>query len=84
GMLLAGSEGDAVEVLFADHAAPGSRVFLEGDDESLYGDVAQIKAERFFEIPIRVENGTVKVGGRPLVCGGRPLVTERVKNGKVG
>lgn len=84
GMLLAASEGDTVEVLFADHAAPGSRVFLEGDDESLYGDVPQIKAERFFEIPIRVENGTVKVGLRPLVCGGRPLVTERVKNGEVG
>jgi methionyl-tRNA synthetase len=89
GMLLAadgpGSDGeDAVDVIFADDTEPGTRVYLEGDDPAELPDCGRIKADAFFDIPIKTEGGIVKVGSTPLAADGRKLATEAVKNGRVG
>ena len=86
GMLLAaskdGPEGhEVVEVLDVPWAAPGTRVFLE----TVFGEPpAEIDIDTFFSMPIRSEQGTVKVGSQTLTADGRPLKTERVTDGHVG
>ncbi len=84
GMLLAASHEGVVEVLFAPHAAPGSRVTLEGESEAAAGIPGEITIDRFFSVPIRAEAGAVKVGNKVLAVGGVGLGTERVKDGEVG
>ena len=84
GMLLAAQDGARVEVLFADHAAPGDPVALEGQEE---GEPAErrgeIDIEEFFRVPIQVRDHRVLVEGLALVSAGRPLMTALVKDGLV-
>ncbi|MFW6216058.1 MAG: methionine--tRNA ligase [Alkalispirochaetaceae bacterium] len=91
GMLLAASDTDGegrerVEVIFADHATPGDRVVLEGDDEDAASveHLSRLKIDEFFAVPIRCEEHEIKVGSRRLVCGGELLRTREVGSGSVG
>ncbi len=81
GMLLAGSEGKVVEVLFVDHARPGDRVTLAGTTGPAPSD--QIDIDTFFTTPIGVEASRVVVGDAALECGGKPVVTAKVAKGRV-
>lgn len=84
GMLLAADEGDIVEVLFVEGVEPGTRVVLDGDDSGKLETPSRIKIDKFFEIPIKVENKLVKVGETALNCGGIAVKTVKVSNGEVG
>ncbi|MEM5946976.1 methionine--tRNA ligase [Spirochaetia bacterium 38H-sp] len=84
GMLLAAEEGDTVEVIFADDVSPGTLIVVEGDDPSSYTDAGRLTIDEFFDIPLKVEDGAVTVGGRRLVAGQTVLSTVKVKNGSVG
>lgn len=83
GMLLAAEADGMVEVLFAPEAAPGDPVLPAGarsPEEAL----PEVSIDTFFSLPIVVVNGQVRVGDSPLEAGGKPLRTEKVRNGKVG
>ncbi len=85
GMLLAAEDKDGnVEVVFLDDAKPGDRIVLEGEDFSNYPYPKRIKANAFFEIPLKTVNGTVTVGETALVCNGKPVKTTKVVDGEVG
>ncbi|HRY73492.1 MAG TPA: methionine--tRNA ligase, partial [Spirochaetia bacterium] len=90
GMLLAASrksEGEgvkeAVEVLDAGGAAPGTRVVLEGQDPAVPAD-AEIDVDAFFSVAIRAEGGAAMVGGKRLLADGKPFALARVPEGEVG
>ena len=74
---------EAVEVLDAGSAAPGSRVVLEGQDESII-PLPEIDVDAFFSVPIRAEGSTAKVGGRRLIAGNAPFSFVKVSDGEVG
>jgi methionyl-tRNA synthetase len=95
GMLLAASaksgEGEdateIVDVLFADHLEPGTRLYLEGQAVAADGEsegLKRIKIDDFFAVPIRAVAGEVKVGDTRLMAGDRPVKTEKVTDGTVG
>ncbi len=91
GMLLAagaddGSGKETVDVLFADHAEPGERVLLSGQETNAGAEdrLKRITIDDFFAVPIRAVDGVVKVGDTDLIAGGRPIVTSTVANGSVG
>lgn len=85
GMLLAAENKEkVVEVLFLDNVEPGDRIVLEGEDFKEYPYPKRIKIDEFFDIPLKVEDGIVKVGSTPLVCNGQKVTTSVVKNGEVG
>lgn len=88
GMLLAASSGEGetevVEVLFPDWAPVGSRLVLQGDDGAAPAPDKIISIDTFFEVPIRVEAGTVKIGSLALLAGGKPLNPAKVHTGEVG
>ncbi len=90
GMLLAADDPSApegeriVEVLFADWAAPGSRVLLEGSEAPGEEGPKRISVDTFFSMPIGVKDGSVTVDGKSLTVGGKALLTGKVKNGSVG
>ena len=84
GMLLAAQAEGVVEVLFADHAAPGEKVLLEGDDPARSAPVEPIDIDTFFAVPIAAKAGVVGVGDVALSCAGRRIETQRVVEGKVG
>ena len=81
-MLLAAGDGQAVEVLFADQAAPGSAAVLEGAVVP-EGAAEEIDIDEFLSIPIRVAGGRVRVGSRALTVGGQPVGTLQVTEGEV-
>ena len=88
GMLLAasrmGTEGkEAVEVLDAPWAAPGTRVLLEGQDVSIPAE-AEIDADAFFSVPIMAKGSGVFVGTKALMAGETPFSTSKVPDGEVG
>ena len=83
GMLLAAQAGDDVEVIFADDAAPGTRVVFEGEDEGSYNELSEISIDDFFEVPIRISDFYLTTAGRKLVAGGRPLKTVEHESGEV-
>ena len=91
GMLLAADntpegseERGTVEVLFADWAQPGDRVFLSGKDIPEGNSPHKIKANHFFEIPLKVQGNIVKVGDTALEVSGKVLTTVKVADGEVG
>jgi len=90
GMLLAaqpdapeGAHPETVEVLFVDHAAPGERVVLAADDPAVPAPSQTIDVDTFFSMPLRVEDGEVRVGGIALSCAGRGVRTGKVTKGRV-
>ena len=82
GMLLAAQSGKTVEVVFADHAAPGVKVEVGGEQAPREG-YAEIDIDAFLSAPISVEGLAVKVGNAPLLAAGKPLVTAIVEKGRV-
>lgn len=87
GMLLAAdykdeNGKDCVEILTAPWAAPGTKVILEGDDVNAEKP-AEIQADTFFQIEIKVIDKAVQIGGKNLVADGKPLSTEKTVNGPV-
>jgi methionyl-tRNA synthetase len=86
GMLLAASSKSdgtqRLEVIFADDASPGDQVSIAGSEAA--GARDRIDIDTFFDIPIRAEAGTVKVGETALSAAGRELITAEVKDGEVG
>ena len=92
GMLLAASrkvesEGktvkEAVEVLDAGDAAPGTRVTLAGQDLSIVPE-AEIDVDAFFSVPLRAEGSAAKVGASLLLAGSRPFAFAKVSEGEIG
>ncbi|MDR3201275.1 MAG: methionine--tRNA ligase, partial [Spirochaetales bacterium] len=83
GMLLAASADGVVEVIFAPDAEPGADVVVRGTPAP-QSPAPEITIDEFFSIPITANGGGIFVGNTPLEAGGKPLVTERVKDGKVG
>jgi len=89
GMLLAASAGEGdtevVEVLFLEGIAPGTALHLSGMEQRKPEEpLKRIKVDAFFELPIHVHEGTVMVGGTPLIAGDSPVTTTRVHSGSVG
>ncbi|MEE1211873.1 MAG: methionine--tRNA ligase [Treponema sp.] len=87
GMLLAADYNDengkeCVELITAPWAAPGTKVVLEGDDVNAEKP-AEIQADTFFQIEIKVNNKAVQIGGKNLTAAGKPLSTEKTVNGPV-
>ena len=87
GMLLAADYNDengkeCVELITAPWAEPGTKVVLEGDDVNAEKP-AEIQADTFFQIEIKVNNKTVQIGGKNLTAAGKPLSTEKTVNGPV-
>ncbi|MHB9151287.1 MAG: methionine--tRNA ligase [Spirochaetales bacterium] len=88
GMLLAASrsgEGgkEAVEVLSAPWAPPGSSVSLEG--LGVEGSVeAQIDAEAFFSVPLLAKDGFAFAGSARLEVAGQTLQLQNVRDGEIG
>ena len=88
GMLLAGdykdeSGKDCVEVLDVSWAEPGTKIILEGSDASA-AKKAEITGDEFFCVQINAVNGNVQVAGKNLIAGGRPVVTKKALNSKIG
>ncbi len=90
GMLLAaqpdtppGQPPETVEVLFVDHALPGQRLALEGDDPAAAPPAAEVDVDTFFTMPIAVLDNVVRIGGKPLHCSGRAVRAWRVAKGRV-
>ncbi len=88
GMLLAASRHgeagkEAVEVLDAGDAEPGSRVLLEGQDPGIACE-AEIDADAFFSVAIRAEAGEVRIGSKSLLAGASRFALTRVPEGEVG
>lgn len=86
GMLLAADYKDAngkdcVEVLTAPWAAPGTEVILEG--AVLAEKPAEIGADDFFAVEIKVAEHSVVIADKKLVADGKPLQTEHTVNGEV-
>ena len=84
GMLLAAEKEEAVEVLFVDHAEPGTPVTLEGSAPKASEEYTKLKIDDFFNIPMQVKNNIVYVGETPLICAGRHVTTDTISEGKVG
>ncbi|MGB4587569.1 MAG: methionine--tRNA ligase [Rectinemataceae bacterium] len=81
---LAGPEGkEAVEVLSAPWAAPGTAVTLEG---LAAGGPAEplIDVDSFFSVPLLAKRGFAMAGGARLVVDGKPLSLVRVPDGEIG
>lgn len=87
GMLLAAdykdeNNNDAVEILTAPWAVPGTKVVLEGDDVNA-SKPETIEADTFFQIEIKVNNKQVQIGNKTLVADGKKITTEKTVNGDV-
>ncbi len=87
GMLLAANDPDApehttCEVIFADQFEVGTVLTLEGYEAPKL-DQPYIKADHFFELPIKTEDGVVKVDGKAIGSGGKTLRVTRYLNGVV-
>ncbi len=83
GMLLAAEDEDENLEVIMPSAEPGDRVFLDGASPS-DPPVKRVSIDRFFETPIHVEDGNVKVGETGLNLAGSSLKTTKVLTGKVG
>ncbi|MBI9101368.1 MAG: methionine--tRNA ligase [Spirochaetales bacterium] len=89
GMLLAadgpGKDGEKrVEVIFADHCEPGTRILLAGDNRTGASEPKRITIDKFFDIPLKVKGGVVHVGDTALTAGDKALTTAEVMEGDVG
>jgi hypothetical protein len=63
-------------------------VILEGADASAAASAAEnikkeIDIDTFRSVPISVKDWVVNVSGAPLVLGGEPLRTKKIKDGEV-
>jgi methionyl-tRNA synthetase len=86
GMLLAADYKDAdgkdcVEPLEAPWAPAGTKIMLEGSATA--EKPAEISADDFFKVAVRVAGKSVQVGGTPLTADGKALTTTFTENGDV-
>lgn len=85
GMLLAADYTDetgkqCVELLEAPWANPGDEIVLEGEiNES---EKAEIGADTFFSVQIKIKNFDVMLGGKKLCVAGKSLRTQKTKEGE--
>ena len=89
GMLLAAEGltvdgGETCEVIFADELAPGTRIYLEGDDPEKLPECTKLKADKFFAVPMKTVDGSVFVGDTRIGAAGTILMTKTVLNAEVG
>ncbi len=95
GMLLAasrkvvGADGasvkEAVEVLDAGDAPPGTRLTLEGlEPQGSPQAIPEIDAATFFSVPIEARGGCASVGASRLLAAGKAFVLARVSDGEIG
>ncbi|ULQ60018.1 methionine--tRNA ligase [Brucepastera parasyntrophica] len=87
GMLLAADYTDAagneqVEVLDSSWAVPGTPVMLEGADSSIEKP-AEIDADTFFSVKMKIIDNAVTVNGKKLLIGGKPVMTKYASSGEV-
>ena len=87
GMLLAADykdkDGkDAVEVLEAPWAEPGTQVVLEGADPTAQKPT-EITADEFFKVQVNVVNKSVEISGKKLVVKDKAITTVFTENGGV-
>jgi methionyl-tRNA synthetase len=87
GMLLAAdykdeNGKDCVEPLEAPWAEPGTEVVLEGADPAAAKE-AEISADVFFQVEIKVNNHDVMIADKKLTAAGKPLVTKFTVNSGV-
>jgi len=78
GMLLAAQSGGTVEVLEAPHAAPGSKVEIDGCGHG----TEELTVEQFFSLSFTVERHQVLCDGKHLSVSGKRLTASLV-DGKV-
>lgn len=88
GMLLAADAKQAdgseiVDVVVCPEAQPGDRILVKGYEDTSVPE-AQLKIDKFFDMPIRVEEGKLMVGESLLLCGGKEIQPRIVRNGSVG
>ncbi|GAB6090481.1 methionine--tRNA ligase [Spirochaeta dissipatitropha] len=88
GMLLAADAKQAdgseiVDVVVCPDAQPGDRILVKGFEDISVPET-QLKIDKFFEMPIRVEDGKLMVGDSDLLCGGKEIHPRIVRNGSVG
>lgn len=84
GMVLAAEpqgKEKVLELLTVD-AAPGTPVLVDGI--AAPSEIKRIKIDRFFELPILVNEGQVRIGESDLVCNGKALACSSVTKGTVG
>ncbi len=94
GMLLAasrktvGEDGssvkEAVEVLDARDAPPGTKLSLEGNADLVTSVLPLIDVDTFFSVPIEAKNGYACIGNKRLEAAGKVFFLERVSDGEVG
>ena len=76
---------EAVEVLDALDAAPGTRVNLEGRSElALSEPLPELDVDAFFSVPIAAQGGFARIGSCRLLAAGRPFALAKVPEGEVG
>jgi methionyl-tRNA synthetase len=76
---------EAVEVLDALDAAPGTRVNLEGRSELAISEpLPELDVDAFFSVPIAAQGGFAKIGSCRLLAAGRPFALAKVPEGVVG
>jgi methionyl-tRNA synthetase len=84
GMLLAVEGNDSLEVLFVDNAEPGTPLLIKEAEPVEPRERKRITIDKFFEIPLRVEDHILKVGDTEIHVSGKPVRTNKVRNGEVG
>ena len=73
---------EKLELLCAPDAAPGTPVVLEGYEDVL-NKPAKISLETFANVDYEIEEHIAKAAGKTLLVAGKPIVTEKLTNGKV-
>lgn len=86
-MLLAANDPEAephttCEVIFADDFAAGTVLTLEGHELPELNQ-PYLKADHFFDMEIKAEDGVVKVDGKPIGSEGKTLKVTKYLNGLV-
>lgn len=86
GMLLAASvetaDGEVVEVLTAPDVAPGTRLVLEGMEETAVKP--EISADEFFAVEMSVKNFEFQLDSKRFTVAGKVIRTEKIADGTVG
>ena len=73
-------DGKQIEVLSVD--APEGTVVVP-ENTAAAEPPQTVKIDRFFEVPLTVEEGAVKVGGERLKANSVFVETDRIRNGRV-
>ena len=72
---------DAVELLEAPWAEPGTVISLEGEADCV--KPAEISGNDFFKVQISIKDGNVNVAGKNLLVNGKAVTASKALNGPV-